>query len=254
MSRSHADPLRLPGAPHAVSAPAPAAGLPRRGTPCSGTGRPGRAPPPHGEPRPGAIPGKGKNKGTPPTTHRMLGWSWVYRFNGTAPTNGSWLRFHLLNENLNGPGDEIRNLVPARQMTNQNPWWRGLDDEAIYQTPEAQGPGHLPSSGPGHRGPPGPGPPALLPPPHRGRVPDLGRRERRMGSAGSPCRPEQHRRAAVPTPPSCRSTCTRRPRCGSRCSTPPCPRSSPPPSGRTTSATRSATSRRAARGRWCTTS
>lgn len=69
--------------------------------------------------------------GTVPRKETLLGWFWVHQFGGTRPANGSWIRFHLLNEQLGGRGTSKLNLVPTTQATNQDArWTTRLDDVA----------------------------------------------------------------------------------------------------------------------------
>lgn len=119
-----------------------------------------------------------------------------------------------------GPGQrQLAALPPAQraaQRTGRRDPQPGADPAGDQPEPRVEGHGRrgvvpalpedevptlhrerrLPPGGPGDRGPPGPRPPALLPPPDRGSVPDLGRRELRLGSAGCADRARQHRRAA----------------------------------------------------------
>ncbi|MEM8932423.1 MAG: DNA/RNA non-specific endonuclease [Acidobacteriota bacterium] len=43
---------------------------------------------------------------------------------------GSWVRFHIINAKLGGPGNDTTNLVPTTVALNHNAGWRTLEDAA----------------------------------------------------------------------------------------------------------------------------
>ena len=62
----------------------------------------------------------GNTRGTRPPggdPNIPLGWKHVLVIDGPHPTN--WVRAHLVNENLHGPGQDW-NLVPGTQLLNSN--------------------------------------------------------------------------------------------------------------------------------------
>jgi Domain of unknown function (DUF4157) len=75
------------------------------------------------------IPGGMPTTGTKPNKETVLGWHWVHQFGGTEQGHGGWVRFHLLNENLNGSGDTKLNLVPTSARTNHDREWTTDFDE-----------------------------------------------------------------------------------------------------------------------------
>lgn len=56
------------------------------------------------------------------------GWDWLKTKFGRL--KGSWVRFHLINAKLGGPGNDPENLVPTLQAVNLNANWRALEDNA----------------------------------------------------------------------------------------------------------------------------
>ncbi|MBL0911774.1 MAG: DUF4157 domain-containing protein [Bacteroidia bacterium] len=50
------------------------------------------------------------------------GWNFIQN----AGATGSWVRFHLINQQIGGLGDQ-NNLVPTSQATNHNPVWRAFE-------------------------------------------------------------------------------------------------------------------------------
>jgi Domain of unknown function (DUF4157)/DNA/RNA non-specific endonuclease len=56
------------------------------------------------------------------------GWDWLRRKFGRL--KGQWVRFHLINAQLGGPGNDTENLVPTTNALNQNGGWRNLEDAA----------------------------------------------------------------------------------------------------------------------------
>lgn len=47
---------------------------------------------------------------------------------GVDNLNRSWVRFHILNQYLGGPGDNAGNLIPTRQSDNESPIWRSIEE------------------------------------------------------------------------------------------------------------------------------
>jgi hypothetical protein len=47
-----------------------------------------------------------------------------------AKVKGSWVRFHLLNQNLGGSGARTDNLVPTTVAANHNGTWKAMEQEA----------------------------------------------------------------------------------------------------------------------------
>ncbi|WP_207217834.1 MULTISPECIES: DUF4157 domain-containing protein [Sorangium] len=58
------------------------------------------------------------------------GWNWLKRKFGKL--KGQWVRFHIINAKLGGPGNDRLNLVPTTQTLNLNAGWRGLEDAAKH--------------------------------------------------------------------------------------------------------------------------
>jgi hypothetical protein len=56
------------------------------------------------------------------------GWSDVLA--KAAKVKGSWVRFHLLNQNLGGAGSRKDNLVPTSVAANHNGTWKAMEQEA----------------------------------------------------------------------------------------------------------------------------
>lgn len=56
------------------------------------------------------------------------GWAWLKTKFGKL--KGDWVRFHIINAQLGGPGNDASNLVPTTQALNLNGGWRGLEDNA----------------------------------------------------------------------------------------------------------------------------
>lgn len=56
------------------------------------------------------------------------GWNWLKSKFGRL--KGSWVRFHIINAELGGPGNDPDNLVPTTHATNHNAGWRNLEDAA----------------------------------------------------------------------------------------------------------------------------
>lgn len=57
-----------------------------------------------------------------------IGWDWLY--NNMCRVKGNWVRFHILNEKLGGPGNNKGNLIPARHKDNHSVDWRSFEDSA----------------------------------------------------------------------------------------------------------------------------
>lgn len=68
--------------------------------------------------------GAGQLYGTSPGTANPTGWA-----NVPAAYRGLWIRFHLVNQQIGGLGNNS-NLVPATQATNQAPVWRNFERDA----------------------------------------------------------------------------------------------------------------------------
>ncbi|MBV9281364.1 MAG: DUF4157 domain-containing protein [Chloroflexi bacterium] len=62
-----------------------------------------------------------------PTVH-ILGWDWVSQ---VRISDHEWVRFHILNHNIGGPGDEETNLIPTRQSDNKSGAWSAFQGVAI---------------------------------------------------------------------------------------------------------------------------
>ena len=58
------------------------------------------------------------------------GWGWLKTKFGRL--KGQWVRFHIINALLGGPGNNTLNLVPTTHATNHNTGWRNLEDAAKY--------------------------------------------------------------------------------------------------------------------------
>lgn len=56
------------------------------------------------------------------------GWDWLKTKFGKL--KGTWVRFHIINAELGGPGDDTDNLVPTLHALNHNGGWRTLEDNA----------------------------------------------------------------------------------------------------------------------------
>jgi hypothetical protein len=56
------------------------------------------------------------------------GWAWLKTKFGKL--KGTWVRFHIINAELGGPGDDTDNLVPTLHALNHNGGWRTLEDNA----------------------------------------------------------------------------------------------------------------------------
>lgn len=64
-----------------------------------------------------------------------LGWDYaaqvaVQKPNKAFKAHRGWVRFHLLNENLGGAGDDERNLVPTLNVYNTGKKWRDFEEAA----------------------------------------------------------------------------------------------------------------------------
>ena len=67
-----------------------------------------------------------ENGGTPSVN--PPGWQWLRTKFGRL--KGQWVRFHIINAQLGGPGNDTENLVPTRTALNLNGGWRNLEDRA----------------------------------------------------------------------------------------------------------------------------
>jgi hypothetical protein len=56
------------------------------------------------------------------------GWDWLKTKFGRL--KGQWVRFHIINAELGGPGNDTDNLVPTVVALNHNGGWRTLEDNA----------------------------------------------------------------------------------------------------------------------------
>lgn len=56
------------------------------------------------------------------------GWAWLKTKFGKL--KGTWVRFHIINAELGGPGNDTDNLVPTLHALNHNGGWRTLEDNA----------------------------------------------------------------------------------------------------------------------------
>jgi hypothetical protein len=56
------------------------------------------------------------------------GWDWLKTKFGRL--KGHWVRFHIINAQLGGPGGDTTNLVPTLSTLNQNANWRQLEEGA----------------------------------------------------------------------------------------------------------------------------
>lgn len=68
------------------------------------------------------------NGGTPSVD--PPGWGWLKTKFGRL--KGSWVRFHIINAELGGPGNDAENLVPTVTAVNLNGAWRRLEDDAKH--------------------------------------------------------------------------------------------------------------------------
>lgn len=56
------------------------------------------------------------------------GWAWLK--NNFGKLKGQWVRFHIINQHLGGPGNNIGNLVPTTHNVNHAPAWRNVEEKA----------------------------------------------------------------------------------------------------------------------------
>lgn len=56
------------------------------------------------------------------------GWDWLKSKFGVL--KGAWVRFHLINKHLGGPGNDSYNLVPTEETLNLNGAWRNMEESA----------------------------------------------------------------------------------------------------------------------------
>lgn len=68
--------------------------------------------------------GPGHLTGTPPGTANPVGWNTI-----PAQARGLWIRFHMINQQVGGLGQN-NNLVPTSQATNQDPFWQKFEKDA----------------------------------------------------------------------------------------------------------------------------
>lgn len=69
----------------------------------------------------------GKLDGGAPSAN-PIGWAWLYQ--NLAKVKGRWVRFHILNRQLGGAGDDVRNLVPTTHLDNHDKDWRQFEEAA----------------------------------------------------------------------------------------------------------------------------
>lgn len=55
-----------------------------------------------------------------------VGWEYLQRKNGSL--RGQWVRFHILNQNLGGPGNDPGNLIPTTHAMNHDVLWRDFEE------------------------------------------------------------------------------------------------------------------------------
>lgn len=53
-----------------------------------------------------------------------VGWNWL----SDEARKTNWVRFHILNQYLGGPGNNCANLIPATKASNNNRNWRGFEE------------------------------------------------------------------------------------------------------------------------------
>lgn len=56
------------------------------------------------------------------------GWQWLQ--NKFGRLKGDWVRFHIINAKLGGPGNRTSNLVPTKHALNHDGGWRRMEDAA----------------------------------------------------------------------------------------------------------------------------
>lgn len=55
---------------------------------------------------------------------------WNYLRGKFGRLKGQWVRFHIINAALGGPGNDAGNLVPTTHAVNHNTGWRDLEEDA----------------------------------------------------------------------------------------------------------------------------
>ena len=53
-----------------------------------------------------------------------VGWNWL----NPETRKSNWVRFHILNQHLGGPGNNCANLVPTTKASNNNSKWRNFEE------------------------------------------------------------------------------------------------------------------------------
>ena len=100
---------------------APPAAPPAVQTPPTLTGTGGKAKTVTSTILPGALDG-----GAPSVA--PVGWDWLYQ--NLPKVKGTWVRFHILNRKLGGPGNNVLNLIPTTHLDNHSPSWRQFEAAA----------------------------------------------------------------------------------------------------------------------------
>ncbi|OYE02940.1 hypothetical protein CDG79_21330 [Nostoc sp. 'Peltigera membranacea cyanobiont' 232] len=67
-----------------------------------------------------------KKKGSPPSVS-PVGWNDV--LSQAVKVKGSWVRFHLINDNVGGPGNNKNNLVPTPHAINTGTTWKNFETD-----------------------------------------------------------------------------------------------------------------------------
>ena len=55
-----------------------------------------------------------------------VGWQYLQKTYGSL--RGKWVRFHILNQKLGGPGDDCGNLIPTTHAMNHDELWRDFEE------------------------------------------------------------------------------------------------------------------------------
>lgn len=85
-----------------------------------------------------------------------VGWNWLQL--NVPKIKGNWVRFHLINQWLGGPGNDTRNLVPTTNQINHCSKWNTFeenakntvidDEDPVYAKVEVDYPGSVPDGFP----------------------------------------------------------------------------------------------------------
>ncbi|TLS54033.1 hypothetical protein FE782_01395 [Paenibacillus antri] len=54
---------------------------------------------------------------------------WNHVLSNAGKVKGAWVRFHLINENVGGPGNNVNNLVPTTHAINTGSTWSGYETD-----------------------------------------------------------------------------------------------------------------------------